>query len=187
MPPPLTEADYQQAAQKLGCEVAAVKAVAEVESGPHGAFLPSGDPVILFERHKFHQFTGGKYDQTNPGISNRTPGGYGPVSQQHARLQEAAALDPDAALMSCSWGRFQVMGFHWQDLGYPSLKDFVDGMYVSEANHLDAFVRYVDKNGLAQHLKNRNWAAFALGYNGKDYKINKYDDKLAAAYKKYHG
>jgi hypothetical protein len=187
MPPPLTEADYQQAAQKLGCEVAAVKAVSEVESGPHGAFLASGDPVILFERHKFHKFTGGKYDQTHPGISSRTPGGYGPVSQQHARFQEASALDPDAALMSCSWGRFQVMGFHWQTLGYPSLKDFVDGMYVSEANHLDSFVRYVEKNGLAKHLKNKNWAAFALGYNGKDYKINKYDQKLATAYKKYGG
>ena len=79
------------------------------------------------------------------------------------------------------------MGFHWQTLGYPSLKDFVDGMYVSEANHLESFVRYVDKNGLAKDLKNKNWAAFALGYNGKDYKINKYDDKLAAAYKKYSG
>jgi hypothetical protein len=185
MPPPLTEHDYQEAAQKLGCEVAAVKAVAEVESGPHGAFLASGDPVILFERHKFSKFTGGKYDQSNPDISNRKPGGYGPVSQQHARYQEAAALDADAAIMSCSWGRFQVMGFHWQDLGYPSLQDFVDAMYLSEANHLDAFVRYILRNGLAKHLKNKNWAALALGYNGADYKINKYDEKLAAAYRKY--
>jgi len=48
MPPSLTEDDYKEAAQKLGCDVAAVKAVSEVESGPHGAFLSSGDPVILF-------------------------------------------------------------------------------------------------------------------------------------------
>lgn len=187
MPLPLTDDDYKQAAQKLGCDIPAVKAVAEVESGRNGAFLASGDPVILFERHKFHKFTSGKYDQSNPNISNSTPGGYGPVSQQHARYQEACALDPDAAMQSCSWGRFQVMGFHWQSLGYPSLKEFVDGMYVSEGNHLDSFVRYVIKNGLAKHLKNRNWAAFAEGYNGKDYKINNYDQKLAAAYKKYGG
>lgn len=187
MPLPLTEEDYKQAAEKLGCEVAAVKAVAEVESGPHGAFLPSGDPVILFERHKFSKFTKGKYDQSNPGISNSKPGGYGAVSQQHGRYQEAAALDSDAAIKSCSWGRFQVMGFHWENLGYPSLKDFVDSMYVSEGNHLDAFVRYIEKNGLAKHLTNKNWAALAEGYNGKNYKINKYDEKLAAAYKKYKG
>ena len=184
---PLTEDDYKAAAKKLGCEVAAVKAVSEVESGPHGAFLASGDPVILFERHKFSKFTGGKYDQTHPDISCRTPGGYGPVSKQHARFQQAAALDGDAALQSCSWGRFQVMGFHWQNLGYPTLKAFIDGMYESEANHLDSFVRYVIKNGLAKHLKSKNWAAFAEGYNGKDYKINKYDQKLAAAYKKHSG
>lgn len=185
MPPSLTEDDYQQAAQKLNCEVAAIKAVSEVESGPHGAFLPSGDPVILFERHKFSKFTGGKYDQSNPGISNRKPGGYGQVSEQHGRYQEAAALDPDAAIQSCSWGRFQIMGFHWRDLGYPSLKDFVDAMYVSEGNHLDAFVRFVEHNGLAPHLRNKNWAAFARGYNGENFRINKYDDKLAAAYKKH--
>jgi hypothetical protein len=187
MPPSLTEDDYNQAAAKLGCSVAAVKAVSEVESGPHGAFLPSGDPVILFERHKFHKFTNGKYDQSNPNISNKLAGGYGPVSAQHGRYQEAAALDPDAAIMSCSWGRFQVMGFHWKDLGYPSLKDFVDAMYVSEGNQLDAFVRYVVKNGLANHLKNKNWAAFAQGYNGAEYKKNQYDTKLAAAYKKFGG
>ena len=187
MPPGITEEDYQQAAQKLGCEIAAVKAVAEVESGPHGGFLESGDPVILFERHKFHKYTNGKYDATNPGISDAKAGGYGPVSAQHGRYQEAAALDEDAARKSCSWGRFQVMGFHWQALGYPSIKDFVDAMYVSEGNHLDAFVRFVQTNGLAPHLQRKNWAAFARGYNGENYRINKYDDKLAAAYRKHSG
>jgi hypothetical protein len=39
------------------------------------------------------------------------------------------------------------MGFHWKDLGYASLKDSVDGMYLSEANHLDSFVRSVEKHG----------------------------------------
>jgi N-acetylmuramidase len=60
-------------------------------------------------------------------------------------------------------------------------------MYVSEANQLDSFVRYVLTNGLAKHLRNKSWAAFAEGYNGKDYKINNYDKKLAAAYKKFGG
>ncbi|HEY0005210.1 MAG TPA: N-acetylmuramidase family protein [Pyrinomonadaceae bacterium] len=182
---PLTEEDYQQAAEKLNCEVAAIKAVAEVESGPHGAFLPTGEPVILFERHKFSKLTGRKYDATHPGISNRTPGGYGPVSQQHARLAEAAALDREAALQSCSWGRFQVMGSNWKTLEYTSLQDFINSMYQGEAGHLDSFVRFVKVNNLARHLRNKNWAAFALGYNGKTYKKNRYDTKLAAAYAKH--
>jgi hypothetical protein len=109
---PISESESQAAAQKLNCDVAAVKAVAEVECGKYGAFLPTGDPVILFEHHKFSKFTGRKYDQTHPDISNRKSGGYGAVSEQHGKLARAAALDRDAALQSCSWGLFQVMGMH---------------------------------------------------------------------------
>lgn len=43
------------------------------------------------------------------------------------------------------------------------------------------------QNGLAKHLRTKDWAAFALGYNGKDYKINHYHTKLAAAYKQHRG
>jgi N-acetylmuramidase len=183
----LSEDDFEQAATRLGCEVAAIKSVAEVECGQYGAFLPTGEPVILFERHKFSKLTGGKYDKTHPDISNPKPGGYGKVSAQHARLEKAAELDREAALQSCSWGLFQVLGMNWESLGYPSLQDFVNRMYRSEADHLDSFLRYVERNNLARHLKSRNWAAFALGYNGKTYKQNKYDTKLADAYKKHGG
>jgi hypothetical protein len=181
----LTDDDFKQAADRLGCEVAAVKSVAEVESGLYGAFLPDGKPVILFERHLFSRLTKKKYDATNPDISNPKPGGYGKVSVQHDRLDKAAALDKDAAQQSCSWGRFQVLGMNWKSLNYPSLQDFVDSMYRDEAAHLDSFVRYVEVNNLARHLKTKNWAGFAKGYNGPTYQQNKYDTKLAAAYKKY--
>ncbi|AZA64465.1 DUF3380 domain-containing protein [Chryseobacterium carnipullorum] len=56
----LTEQDYINAAKELGCEVAAIKAVAEVESRGSG-FLSSGEPKILFERHRFYKYTNGKY------------------------------------------------------------------------------------------------------------------------------
>lgn len=107
----ISESEFQAAAQKLICDVAAVKAVAEVESGKYGAFLPTGDPVILFERHKFSKFTGRKYDQTHPDISNRKSGGYGAVSEQHGKLARAAALNRDAALQSCSWGTLSGDGY----------------------------------------------------------------------------
>jgi hypothetical protein len=184
MKPTLTEEDYIAAADKLGVEVAIIKAVAEVESKGKG-FLDTGEPVILFERHKFHTFTGGLFDKSHPNISNKKPGGYGKVSDQHKRLQEAASLDRDAALRSASWGKFQIMGFNWAALGYESVQDFVNAMYISEAEHLDAFLRFITVNNLLQYLKDKNWAKFARGYNGKDYKINDYDGKLARAYKKF--
>lgn len=67
----LTEQGYIDAAKELGCEVAAIKAVAEVESRGLG-FLPTGEPKILFECHRFFKYTYGKYAISNPDICNKT-------------------------------------------------------------------------------------------------------------------
>lgn len=57
----IADREYRSAAAKLGCEVAAIKAVAEVEAGSFGGFLSTGEPVILFERHVFHKRTKGEF------------------------------------------------------------------------------------------------------------------------------
>jgi len=181
----LNEDDYIAAAALLKCEIAAIKAVAEVESRGAG-FLPDGRPKILFERHKFHAFTGGRYDATHPDISNKSPGGYGAGgTHQWDRFNEAAALDQTAAIKSCSWGKFQVMGFNFNVCGFANVEDFHAAMLKTEGEHLKAFSNFISGNNLAGALRNRQWAALAEGYNGKDYKINQYDTKLAAAYAKY--
>lgn len=180
----LTEQDYINAANDLGCEVAAIKAVAEVESRGSG-FLPSGEPKILFERHRFYKYTNGAYAASYPDICNKTPGGYGKDSEQHAKLHKASQLNREAALKSCSWGKFQVMGDNWQDLKYKSLQEFINKMYESEAGQLDAFVRFIKVNGLQIYIRNKKWAEFAKRYNGPGYKANNYDVKMAVAYKNY--
>lgn len=182
--PKLTEQDFTVAAVQLNVEVAVIKAVAEVESRGDG-FLATDEPKILFERHKFHQFTQGRFDATAPDISNAKAGGYGPESVQHGKLARAIALDRDAALRSCSWGKFQVMGFHWEILGYASLQEFINGMYESEGQHLIAFVRFVKATNLARFLQTKNWAAFAAGYNGAGYRANQYDTKMSQAYARH--
>lgn len=184
MKPVLTEKDYQDAARLLGCEVAAIKAVAEVESAG-GGFLADGQPKILFERHYFHKLTGGKYSAKYPDISNPSPGGYGKESQQHDKLARAAALDRNAALQSASWGKFQIMGANFKLAGFATLQLFINAMYESEAAHLMAFCNFIKNTGLLPALKAKNWAAFARGYNGSGYAKNRYDEKMAAAYKRY--
>lgn len=178
----LTEQDYINAAKELNCEVAAVKAVAEVES-LNGGFLSDGKPKILFERHKFSEFTKGKYDKDYPDISNERPGGY--TNNEHQRLEKAAKLDRNAALKSCSWGKFQIMGFNHNLVGFPVLQDFINAMYKSEGEQLKAFVKFIKSNKLDDELREKRWADFARIYNGKNYHINEYDTKLAKAYKKY--
>ncbi|HKY27503.1 MAG TPA: N-acetylmuramidase family protein [Pyrinomonadaceae bacterium] len=181
----LNEDDYKQAAEQLNCEIAAIKAVAEVESRGAG-FLPDGRPKILFERHKFHAFTGGKFDASHPDISNKKAGGYGMGgAHQWDRFNEAFALNPNAAIKACSWGKFQVMGFNFNICGFENLDDFRAAMSKSEGEHLKAFCCFIDSTNLAGALRNKKWAKLAEGYNGADYRINKYDTKLAAAYKKY--
>lgn len=182
---PITESDYREAAKALGCSVAAVKAVAEVESAGSG-FLSSGEPKILFEAHIFDRLTGGKYRKTHPGISSAKwdKSLYIGGKAEHARLQEAVALDRNAALQSASWGGFQVMGFNWKACGYSSLQAFVNDM-MTAAGQLRAFVGYVKTRGLADELQRLDWAGFAFGYNGAGYAANKYDQKLAKAYARH--
>lgn len=183
MKPTLTEQDFAAAADKLGCSVAVIKAVCQVEA-PRGGFLPSGEPTILFERHQFSKRTGRKFDISHPHISNPKPGGYKGGQAEHDRLAEAASLDRDAALESASWGKFQIMGFNYAPAGFDSLQAFINAMYQSEGRQLYAFVSFIQHEGLASFLREQRWADFARRYNGPNYAINSYDTKMAAAHKR---
>jgi hypothetical protein len=188
----LSDRDLVQAADLLGVPVAAIRAVNEVESRGQG-FLPGdGRPVILFERHVFYkELKSRKIDADAlaakyPNLVSSTRGGYMGGASEYSRLTEAVRLNSDAANESASWGAFQIMGYHWKALDYSSIDDFVSRMHRSEADHLDAFVRFIAADtALLSALKGKKWAAFAKGYNGPDYARNLYDAKLAQTYAKY--
>jgi len=185
----LTEDDIIKAAQMLGVDTATVKSVYKVESNGKGF---QGDrPKILFEGHIFwrqlkkhginpteHQ--SGNEDVLYPKWSRKYYGG-----NQYTRLEKAQKINNDAALESASWGLFQIMGFHWKSLGYASAQEFVDKMYENEGEQLLAFVKFIEVNHLTRYLKVRDWAGFARRYNGPSYKTNRYDTKLARAYRTY--
>ena len=182
-PAPLAATDFARAAAALGCPVAAVRAVVEVES--KGGFLPDGRPRILFERHKFSAFTDHAFDVDHPAISARQPGGYLGGAREYDRLGEALALNREAALKSASWGAFQIMGFNHAAAGYADVESFVAAMVSGHAAQLDAFVAFVRAAGLAPALAAQDWPAFARGYNGPAYARFAYDTKIAAAYAKF--
>lgn len=187
----LTDADLQRAADRLQVDIAAVRAVNEVESKGAG-FLPDGRPVILYERHiMYRQLAAAGLDADAlaakyPALVNRKPGGYAGDAAEYARLASASQISAACALEATSWGAFQIMGFHWKALGYPDVFAFVEAMKVSEAEQLEAFVRFVlaDKVMLAA-LRGKKWAKFAELYNGKDYAEHLYDVKLERAFDRY--
>ena len=186
----LSDADYAQAAQALGCEVAAIKAVAEVES-KESPFDAKNRPTILYERHIFARATvpPGKFNASHPDLSAKVgygPGGYGTKEQQYGKLARALQLDPDAALKAPSWGKFQILGANHKACGHATVAAFVKAMTVSEREHLRAFVSFVAANpAMLQALRKKDWAAFALRYNGPDYAKFKYDKKMEAAYTRF--
>lgn len=187
----ITEQDMQQAATALDVDLASIKAVTTVESRGSG-FLSDGRPAILFERHIMRRRLaeiGRDVDLLQrylPEIINVVPGGYKGGSAEHDRLYLAQQIDFDSAVESASWGLFQIMGFHWQVLGYESAKAFARAMNQSEGQQLDAFVRFIKADaGLHRALRSKNWADFAARYNGPAYSKNQYDVKLAEAYKEF--
>jgi hypothetical protein len=77
------------------------------------------------------------------------------------------------------------MGFNWKACGCKSLTEFIEAMSRSEDDHLRLFTAYIKTRFLDDELRNRDWAAFALAYNGPMYRKNNYHIKLKAAYDKH--
>jgi hypothetical protein len=180
--PDLTPADFTAAATALACEVAAIRAVAEVET-KRAAFDEVGRPTILFERHYFARLSGHAFDATHPDIANSAAGGYGRFSAQYPKLKRAATLDEAAALKSASWGMFQIMGANHAAAGHGTVAGFVDAMMTGPAAHLAAFVAFIRADAtLLRALRARDWPAFARGYNGPGYARNNYDVEMRNAY-----
>jgi len=179
---PLSSTGFQSSVDSLGVDAATVWAMLSVETLGLG-FLPDRRPQILFERHIFHDLTGGQFDQADPDISNAQPGGYGPSgAAQYPRLARAVALDQDAALKSASWGLGQVMGENYAIAGFADVESMVQAMAASEDSQLAAVVGFILANGLQNALQNQDWASYALGYNGPGYAKNNYDTRLAQSY-----
>lgn len=174
------------AASSIQAEPAVIRAVIEVESGGSG-FLASGKPTILFEGHIFHKYTGGKFTATHPTISypKWTKQFYKGGEKEWDRFNEAFKLDPNAAQLSTSYGLFQIMGFNYKACNYRTVDEYTRNMAISETKQLQAFISMVQSMGLDSELRNKQWAAFAVRYNGSGYRANKYDEKLAASYAKY--
>ncbi|PZX54879.1 N-acetylmuramidase domain-containing protein [Algoriphagus chordae] len=194
----LGEQDLIDFGNRYQVDLAAVKAVNEVESSGKG-FLVDGRPKILFEGHVFwRQLKARGINPEEYANSSNNTVLYKSFTRKHYlggarefdRLEQAARISPnpifrEAALASASWGSYQVMGFHAIPLGYSSVQQFVDEMHKHERNHLEVFGRYILKHGCLAYLQSKNWAKFAACYNGPAYAQNKYDEKMAKAYLKF--
>lgn len=184
---PLMREDFVDDAKLIGCEVEAIMAVAKVESAG-GGFDPEGFPKTLFEGHWFYKLTKGKFAQSHPTLcfEKWTRAHYGKTWQaEKARLAEAMTLDRNAAMMSASWGLFQIMGLNHAKCGFKTVQQFVNAMCKDENAQLGAFTQFIINSSLDDELRDKRWADFARLYNGPSYAVNKYDTKMAQAYEQF--
>lgn len=191
VPGSIENADLAEAAYRLRVDLAAIGAIVAVESRGRG-FLPSGRPVILFERHilrrrlRAHGVLSDRVSDlmaAHPNLVNSRTGGYYGGEREWGRMEQAMSIHREAAIESASWGLFQVMGFHWQRLGYQSAEDWLERMQRSERDQLDAFVRFLEADPvLHQALREHRWQAVARRYNGPAYAQHRYDERLAAEF-----
>ena len=191
----LLETDFQAAAARLGVSVPAVKAVATVESNG-GGFLPDGRVKVQYEPHVMYRQLASNFDRAradkelvaHPDLVAKKAGSYQSLDKEDKDMNRAAQLiDRTSALESASWGAFQIMGYHWKTLQYTTLQGFINDQYTA-AGQLETLVRFIQADPrLLKALRGKDWAAFARIYNGPGYAANKYDTKLAAAFKQYGG
>ena len=187
----LTDRDFYDIADSLGVEAAAIKAVVEIETGKnHEGFHTEGRPLVNFDLGLFRRAAArrgvnmAKAQQEHPEtFASLNIPRYGSHQDAHyARFDGAMAIDSVAAIESTFWGLFQIGGFNWKLCGASSHADFVERMSRSEYDQLILFANFIRNTGLLNHLRTRNWSAFARLYNGPGYASKGYHTRMAAAY-----
>jgi len=184
-------------ATELGLPHAHVAAVTDVESNGR-VFGPDGLPMILFEPHIFYRrISGAARDEAVAiGLASKEWNKRLYPDRQAERWKQISdaikllrrhGLPEDAAWESASYGVGQVMGFHWKALGFRSVKGFVERMKAGAEGQIHIMLRFIAVNHLDDELREGRWAAFARGYNGKGFRKNHYDTKLARAALLYGG
>ena len=190
----LTEQDFKEVAEELGVDIAAIKAVVEIEAGRgHQGFHAPGKPLINFDLSVFRRMAQrngvnlSKYRKSHAVVfarPNLTRYGSQQNAQQ-ARLDAARQIHQLSAIQGTFWGMFQIGGFNWNKCGADSPEHFVELMSRSERDQLELFAKFIEKTGLLKYLKAHNWSAFTRGYNGPGYANRGYHTRLASAYAKY--
>ncbi len=200
----LTDEHFAFLGRSLGCEAAAIKALTRQETvgdgpwKPDGGFDPNGLPRILFERHHFYVFTlppankktGAKAVHPYsafPDICFPKSGNFGAAGiHQYERFVKAAKLNIDAAIKSCSWGAFQILGEYYSGCNCSSSIEMANKSMESidgQVKIFEAFMKNV-KPGAVRALTAKKWEDVAASYNGRSWK--KHNPTYASNLEKYY-
>jgi hypothetical protein len=186
----LTNDYIKYKAEQENIDVAIVKTLIKVEALGSG-FYSGCRPKMLFEGHKFWKrleqqdedlvtLQANNKDILYPKWTTTFYTGSG--QGEYDRLKKAKLIDEEAALNAASWGMFHIMGFNAKTCGFKDVNSFISSLSEGEDRQLDAFFAFLHHENLFEPLKNKDWATFALRYNGAQFRKNGYDGKLQIAF-----
>lgn len=174
--------DVSSIANQVGIDPVWLKAVLETESSGRS-------DVIRFEPHLFNM------RMKNAGRSERvkhTPADPPKIIWSRIKsetdkgaFEKAFEIDPKAAVESTSWGTGQVLGKHLLAIE-PDPKKAVESFYRdSKTMSAELIGRWFSNNPRAiRYANNKDFASFALKYNGPRALDSGYDKKLKANYER---
>lgn len=184
----LTEADFKKVADELGIEVAAMKAVVEIEAGKKmEGFWAPGVPVANFDMSMYRKAVRKVKAVRKAPASERVPaaltGSY--ARKEWGLIVKYRKINMDAANMGTFWGMFQIGGFNYRLCGCKDVDEMVRLMSYSELEQLELFAAFTINTGMVTALREKDWARFARQYNGASYARRGYHTRMAKAYAKY--
>ncbi|SDR15813.1 N-acetylmuramidase domain-containing protein [Pseudovibrio sp. Tun.PSC04-5.I4] len=187
-----TDTLLRREADRLGCEMAVLQAVLDVES-KGASYDRDGRLILLPEKHVFYRelpkSKRGRAVALGLAAKRWKKANYKGLGKSGSdarwdRLQAMADLDVTAALKSCSYGLAQIMGFNFAQCGYRSAQEFVLGLASSTEAQVKAFLAFLENSGLRDALRAKDFRAIARIYNGKG-QVDYYAGLLQQAYAKF--
>jgi uncharacterized protein YgiM (DUF1202 family) len=178
----------QTLCEEITIDVASAVAVLCVESSGEGFSASNNDRMIIrFENHKFWKYWGKLNQQQfkrhfvynsskvwtghqwRPDSDDPWQKFHGNQVEEWRVLEFARTLSNDAALMSISMGAPQIMGFHYQRIGYPTAEAMFSDFSQNIEAHIKGLFAFFD-TAMINALKSSDFETFAGRYNGSGQK-----------------
>lgn len=171
---------------KFGFNIAVLLAFIEVETGGKG-FNTDGKIMIQFEPSWFKKNApfapSGLWSVNKVDVQNK----------EWLAFNDAFSKSSDGAMKSTSIGLGQIMGFHFERLGFKTVGAMWDHAKESLENQIWQIAKFIDTAPkLKQAILDKDWFTIASIYNGtgfialaRKYRREPYNISMKKAYEKY--
>lgn len=149
---------------RIGLEPEALRAFIDVESSGQGFDTATGKIIIQFEPVWFRRHE--PYAPSGAWSINKVER----QAKEWAAFNDAWSINPDSAMKSTSIGMGQVMGFHFERLGYKTVGEMWDDAKRGEERQIHQMAEFINTDRkLWTAIRTKDWHTVALRYNGAKY------------------